>query len=80
MKANLTLSFAITSSHTSLRHLKKNIFQFKVKIFAKSAEITINCIGNVVSASSCDIITRISKWPIFGGLFAKTANFSRLTY
>ena len=28
----------------------------------------LNCIVNVGGGSSCDVITRISKWPIFGVL------------
>ena len=38
---------------------------FSIKSSQNRRKLLLNCIGNVLRGSSCDVISRISKWPIF---------------
>ena len=68
MKANLTLQlcYRIQQQHiVKVFGINTILIEFRVKSSQNQQKSLLNCIGNVVSGSSCDVITRLSKWPIF---------------
>ena len=48
---------------------------FSIKSSQNQRKLLLNCNGNVDWGSSCDVITRNSKWPIFGDFVGYSCKF-----